>query len=205
MVDMSKKFGSASGLAMANAAWVKGSTALLASVHALAESLDVRRHLEQEWRRSQPGLSLFSRRKIPVAARKAWSFEVRSERSVVRPSSRRWSSASVLAAGLRACVRGVRTRSRSLVDLPGQRQHVSLSSHWSLSACFCGREGGDEASRRDVRQARTAPGVSLRGSCHFQGSSACLAVRWSYYLLFSFTNIRHMQSNPIPPAIRRTD
>eukprot|EP00750_Incisomonas_marina_P002916 INCI12768.1.p1 GENE.INCI12768.1~~INCI12768.1.p1 ORF type:complete len:660 (-),score=98.66 INCI12768.1:33-2012(-) len=75
VVHMRKPVGGASGLAMANAAWVKGSTALLISVHALAESLGVRQHLEQEWKRSQPGLSLFSRRKIPVAARKAWSYE----------------------------------------------------------------------------------------------------------------------------------
>jgi len=76
VIDMHKALGASSALVMANAAWVKGSTALLISVHALAESLDVRKHLEEEWKRSQPGLSLFSRRKIPVAARKAWSFEV---------------------------------------------------------------------------------------------------------------------------------
>ena len=46
---MHKDAGSASGLAMANAAWVKGSTALLISVHALSESLDVRKHLESEY------------------------------------------------------------------------------------------------------------------------------------------------------------
>jgi hypothetical protein len=91
---MRKNLGSASGLAMANAAWVKGSTALLISVHALADSLGVRRHLEEEWRRSQPGLSLFSRRKIPDAARKAWGFEVRAG---VRTSGRACGRAGVRA------------------------------------------------------------------------------------------------------------
>ena len=76
VINMKREAGRASGLKMAYAAWSKGSTALLISVHALAASLDVDQHLVAEWRKSQPGLTVFSKRRIPIAARKAWRFEV---------------------------------------------------------------------------------------------------------------------------------
>ena len=65
---------SASALKMAYAAWTKGTSALLADIHALALAEGVHDDLLREWSRSQPELLARSDRGLPAAAAKAWRF-----------------------------------------------------------------------------------------------------------------------------------
>ena len=66
--------GAASALKMAYASYTKGTTALLAAIHALAESEGVHDALLREWERSQPDLPRRSQAAIPASALKAWRF-----------------------------------------------------------------------------------------------------------------------------------
>ena len=66
--------GAASALKMAYAAWTKGTSALLADIHALALAEGVHEPLMAEWARSQPDLLARSDRGLSGAAAKAWRF-----------------------------------------------------------------------------------------------------------------------------------
>ena len=66
--------GAASALKMAYAAWTKGTSALLADIHALALAEGVHEPLMAEWQRSQPELLARSDRGLAGAAAKAWRF-----------------------------------------------------------------------------------------------------------------------------------
>jgi len=66
--------GAASALKMAYAAWTKGTSALLADIHALALAEGVHESLMGEWQRSQPELLARSDRGLSGAAAKAWRF-----------------------------------------------------------------------------------------------------------------------------------
>lgn len=66
--------GAASALKMAYAAWTKGTSALLADIHALALAEGVHDDLVREWSRSQPELLTRSDQGLPAAAAKAWRF-----------------------------------------------------------------------------------------------------------------------------------
>jgi 3-hydroxyisobutyrate dehydrogenase-like beta-hydroxyacid dehydrogenase len=66
--------GAASALKMAYAAWTKGTSALLADIHALALAEGIHGDLVREWSRSQPELLARSDRGLPAAAAKAWRF-----------------------------------------------------------------------------------------------------------------------------------
>jgi 3-hydroxyisobutyrate dehydrogenase-like beta-hydroxyacid dehydrogenase len=66
--------GAASALKMAYAAWTKGTSALLADIHALALAEGIHDDLVREWSRSQPALLARSDRGLPTAAAKAWRF-----------------------------------------------------------------------------------------------------------------------------------
>ena len=63
--------GAASALKACYAAWTKGTTALLASIRALARQEGVEAALVDEWKRSQPDVSRRSEA-VTAAARKAW-------------------------------------------------------------------------------------------------------------------------------------
>lgn len=69
------EIGQASGLKMCYAAYTKGTTALLASILALAEKLDVRDTLEARWDQNWPGFETASHKRICQSASKAWRFE----------------------------------------------------------------------------------------------------------------------------------
>jgi 3-hydroxyisobutyrate dehydrogenase-like beta-hydroxyacid dehydrogenase len=66
--------GAASAVKMAYAAWTKGTSALLADIHALALAEGVHGPLMAEWQRSQPELLARSDRGLASAAAKAWRF-----------------------------------------------------------------------------------------------------------------------------------
>ena len=66
--------GAASAVKMAYAAWTKGTSALLADIHALALAEGVHEPLMAEWQRSQPELLARSDRGLSSAAAKAWRF-----------------------------------------------------------------------------------------------------------------------------------
>jgi 3-hydroxyisobutyrate dehydrogenase-like beta-hydroxyacid dehydrogenase len=70
--------GAASALKMCYAAWSKGTTALLLSIRALAQSEGVDTRLLQEWSLSYPG-PLQQSDKIPGIARKAWRWVAEME------------------------------------------------------------------------------------------------------------------------------
>jgi 3-hydroxyisobutyrate dehydrogenase-like beta-hydroxyacid dehydrogenase len=70
--------GAASALKMCYAAWSKGTTALLLSIRALAQSEGVDTRLLQEWSLSYPG-PLQQSDKIPGVARKAWRWVAEME------------------------------------------------------------------------------------------------------------------------------
>jgi 3-hydroxyisobutyrate dehydrogenase-like beta-hydroxyacid dehydrogenase len=67
--------GKASALKMCYAAYSKGTTALLASILATAESLGVRENLYQQWNMDDPGFSDLVNRRIMRTTAKAWRFE----------------------------------------------------------------------------------------------------------------------------------
>ncbi len=66
--------GAASALKMAYAAWTKGTSALLANIHALALAEGVHDDLMNEWRQSQIELIKRSDEGLSSAAMKAWRF-----------------------------------------------------------------------------------------------------------------------------------
>jgi 3-hydroxyisobutyrate dehydrogenase-like beta-hydroxyacid dehydrogenase len=66
--------GQASALKMCYAAWNKGRNALLTSVLAAAEHLDVREALQQQWDQDNPGFSDDVEARLRFVARKAWRF-----------------------------------------------------------------------------------------------------------------------------------
>ena len=70
--------GAASALKMCYAAWSKGTTALLVSIRALAQSEGVDAHLLQEWSLSQPA-PLRQSDMVPGTARKAWRWVAEME------------------------------------------------------------------------------------------------------------------------------
>ena len=67
--------GQASGLKMCYAAYTKGTTALLASILALSETLDVRCALETQWDENQAGFTASIHQRIRRSTAKAWRFE----------------------------------------------------------------------------------------------------------------------------------
>jgi 3-hydroxyisobutyrate dehydrogenase-like beta-hydroxyacid dehydrogenase len=70
--------GAASALKMCYAAWSKGTTALLVSIRALAQSEGIDARLLQEWSLSRPGV-LRQSDTVPTAARKAWRWVAEME------------------------------------------------------------------------------------------------------------------------------
>lgn len=68
------EIGQASALKMCYAAWNKGKTALLTSILAAAEQMDVRSALEQQWNLDEPGFAEQSTQRLRGVARKAWRF-----------------------------------------------------------------------------------------------------------------------------------
>jgi 3-hydroxyisobutyrate dehydrogenase-like beta-hydroxyacid dehydrogenase len=70
-----EKIGKASALKMCYAAYSKGTTALLASILAAAESLSVREELYQQWDKDDSGFSEQVNRRTTHVTAKAWRFE----------------------------------------------------------------------------------------------------------------------------------
>jgi 3-hydroxyisobutyrate dehydrogenase-like beta-hydroxyacid dehydrogenase len=68
------KIGSASALKMCFAAFTKGSTALLCAVMAAADSLDVRRELENHWSLNRSGFDEEAKKRVTGVTAKAWRF-----------------------------------------------------------------------------------------------------------------------------------
>ncbi|GAB4433448.1 MAG: NAD(P)-dependent oxidoreductase [Anaerolineales bacterium] len=71
---LSEEIGAASALKMCYAAYTKGTTALLASILALSESLGVREELYAQWERDEPGFSARTELRARRATAKAWRF-----------------------------------------------------------------------------------------------------------------------------------
>jgi len=69
-----KEIGKASALKMCYAAYTKGTTALLASILALSESLDVRSELMAQWERDWPELPSQAESRARRVTAKAWRF-----------------------------------------------------------------------------------------------------------------------------------
>jgi len=69
---VSDRLGAASALKMANAAWTKGTAALLLAIRALARAEDVEAALLEEWKTSLPGLQEQSLRAAHSACGKGW-------------------------------------------------------------------------------------------------------------------------------------
>ena len=74
VICMDGDAGAASAVKMAYAAWTKGTSALLAGIHALALAEGVHPALMSEWQRSQPELLRRSDGGLRSAAAKAWRF-----------------------------------------------------------------------------------------------------------------------------------
>lgn len=70
-----REIGKASALKMCYAAYTKGTTALLSAILAVAESLDIREELYQQWNMDEPGYSEQVNRRIARVTSKAWRFE----------------------------------------------------------------------------------------------------------------------------------
>ena len=68
------EIGKASALKMCYAAYTKGTTALLASILALSESLGVREDLYAQWERDWPGFPVQTESRARRVASKAWRF-----------------------------------------------------------------------------------------------------------------------------------
>ena len=68
------EIGRASALKMCYAAYTKGTTALLASILALSESLDVREDLYAQWERDDPGFPARTGSQARRVTSKAWRF-----------------------------------------------------------------------------------------------------------------------------------
>ena len=69
------EIGKASALKMCYAAYTKGTTALLSTILAAAESLGVREELYQQWDRDEEGFSEQVNRRVERVTAKAWRFE----------------------------------------------------------------------------------------------------------------------------------
>lgn len=69
------QIGKASALKMCYAAYSKGTTALLATILAASESLDVRDELYQQWELDDPGFFEQVNRRVTRVTAKAWRFE----------------------------------------------------------------------------------------------------------------------------------
>jgi len=69
------EIGQASGLKMCYAAYTKGTTALLASILALSETLNIRRELEERWEENWSGFNTATHKRICESTLKAWRFE----------------------------------------------------------------------------------------------------------------------------------
>jgi 3-hydroxyisobutyrate dehydrogenase-like beta-hydroxyacid dehydrogenase len=69
------EIGKASALKMCYAAYSKGTTALLASILATAESLDVREDLYEQWNMDNAGFADQVNQRVTRVASKAWRFE----------------------------------------------------------------------------------------------------------------------------------
>lgn len=72
---LGREIGKASALKMCYAAYSKGTTALLASILATAESLGVRKHLYEQWDTDDSGFSDQTERRVRRVTSKAWRFE----------------------------------------------------------------------------------------------------------------------------------
>ncbi|MCP5057459.1 MAG: NAD(P)-dependent oxidoreductase [bacterium] len=72
---VSNEVGAASALKMVFAAWTKGSTALLAAIHAVAAGEGVEQALRAEWEILAPDVPRRLDRGVPSVAAKAWRFE----------------------------------------------------------------------------------------------------------------------------------
>lgn len=70
-----REIGKASALKMCYAAYTKGTTALLSAILAVAESLDIREELYQQWDMDEPGYSEQVNRRVARVSAKAWRFE----------------------------------------------------------------------------------------------------------------------------------
>lgn len=68
------EIGKASALKMCYAAYTKGTTALLTSIQALAESLDVREELKSQWEQDEPGFSERAELRARRVTARAWRF-----------------------------------------------------------------------------------------------------------------------------------
>jgi 3-hydroxyisobutyrate dehydrogenase-like beta-hydroxyacid dehydrogenase len=69
------EIGKASALKMCYAAYTKGTTALLATILAVAESLDIREELHKQWDMDEEGFSERVNRRVRRVTAKAWRFE----------------------------------------------------------------------------------------------------------------------------------
>lgn len=72
---IAREVGKASALKMCYAAYTKGTPALLSAILALAESLDVRDELYQQWEMDEQGFSEQVNRRVVRVTAKAWRFE----------------------------------------------------------------------------------------------------------------------------------
>ena len=70
-----EEIGKASALKMCYAAYTKGTTALLSAILAVAESLEVREELCQQWDMDEQGFSEQVNRRVTRVTAKAWRFE----------------------------------------------------------------------------------------------------------------------------------
>jgi 3-hydroxyisobutyrate dehydrogenase-like beta-hydroxyacid dehydrogenase len=70
-----EQIGKASALKMCYAAYTKGTTALLSAILAVAESLEVREELYQQWDTDEQGFSEQVNRRVARVTAKAWRFE----------------------------------------------------------------------------------------------------------------------------------
>ena len=69
------EIGKASALKICYAAYSKGTTALLSAIIAIAESLEVREELYQQWDKDESGFSDRVNRRVTRVTAKAWRFE----------------------------------------------------------------------------------------------------------------------------------
>jgi 3-hydroxyisobutyrate dehydrogenase-like beta-hydroxyacid dehydrogenase len=69
-----EEIGKASALKMCYAAYSKGTTALLAAILALAEASGIRKELETQWERDDPGFNEQAERRAQRVTAKAWRF-----------------------------------------------------------------------------------------------------------------------------------
>jgi 3-hydroxyisobutyrate dehydrogenase-like beta-hydroxyacid dehydrogenase len=71
---LGEEIGKASGIKMCYASYTKGTTALLASILALSESLNVREELMAQWKRDWPEFPTQAEARAQRVTAKAWRF-----------------------------------------------------------------------------------------------------------------------------------